>query len=76
MRYDSFRTIDADHQGVLILAKKGTVLKTYINEEPYILAVELKDSKTFIIGVYMKEEKKDKILIQLKTLISRIRRKY
>ena len=76
MRYDSFRTIDADHQGVLILAKKETVLKTYINEEPYILAVELKDSKTFIIGVYMKEEKKDKILIQLKTLISRIRRKY
>ena len=75
-RYDFFRTKDADHQEILILAKKGTISKTYINEEPYILAVELKNSKTFIIGVYMKEEIKNTILIQLKTLISRIRRKY
>ena len=75
-RYDFFRTKDADHQGVIILAKRGTVVKTYINDEPYILAVELKNNKTFIIGVYMKEEIKNTILIQLKTLISRIRRKY
>ena len=74
-RYDIFRTQDANHQGVWILAKKNTVLKSYINEEPYIIAIEL-INKTFIIGVYMKEDSKYLIFEQLKNLINRIRRKY
>ena len=74
-RYDIFRTQDANHQGVWILAKKNTVLKSYVNEEPYIIAIEL-INKTFIIGVYMKEDSKYLILEQLKNLINRIRRKY
>ena len=75
-RYDWFRTKDADHQGVMIIAKKDTVLKAYMNDEPYILAVELNNSKIFIIGVYMKEEMKNAILEELRTLINRMRKKF
>ena len=62
-RYDIHRTIDADHQGVMILTKKNLVVKTYINEEPYLIAVEITYNETiFIVEVYMKEEKKVEIL--------------
>ena len=64
------------HQGVMIIAKKDTVLKAYMNDEPYILAVELNNSKIFIIGVYMKEEMKNAILEELRTLINRMRKKF
>ena len=74
-RYETFRTKDTNHQGIWIITKKNIVCKSYINEEPFIIAVEL-INKTFIIGIYMKEGVKQVILEQLKNLRSRIRRKY
>ena len=75
-RYDTFRTLDSAHQGVCIIAKRGTVRKSFINDEPYLMAVELIYTGTIVIGVYMKEDLKDKILEQLVKLLHRIDRKY
>ena len=76
-RYDIHRTIDSDYQGVIILTKKNLAIKAYINEEPYIITVEIAYNETiFIIGIYMKEELKVKILEQLKNLLNKIRRKH
>ena len=76
-RYDIHRTIDSDYQGVMILTKKNLAIKAYINEEPYIITVEIAYNETiFIIEVCMKEELKVEILEQLKNLLNRIRRKH
>ena len=56
--------------------KKGTVRKSFINDESYLMAVELIYTGTILIGVYMKEDLKDKILEQLVKLLHRIDRKY
>ena len=74
--YDTFRTVDSAHQGACIIAKKGTVRKSFINDESYLMAIELIYTGTIVIGVYMKEDLKDKILEQLVKLLHRIDRKY
>ena len=54
-RYELHRTPDAVHHGVGILARKDMITKTYINDEPYIIAVQLNSKESiFVIGVYMK----------------------
>ena len=75
-RYDTFRTVDSAHQGVCIIAKRGTVRKSFINDESYLMAVELIYTGTIVIGVYLKEDLKDKILEQLVKRLHRIDRKY
>ena len=52
------------------------VNKSYCNDEPYLIAIELKQRGTFIIRVYMKENMKNHILDQLVKLLKRIRCKY
>ena len=76
-RYETHRTIDNKYQGVCIIAKRGMIEKTYMNNEPYILATQLAGvNKTIIIGVYMKETEKEHIMYQLIKLWQRIRKKY
>ena len=75
-RYDIFRTADATHQGVCIIVKKGTVKKSYVKSESFIIANELIYRGTTIIGVYMEYDLKDIILEQLIKLIHRIKRKH
>ena len=72
-RFDIYRTVDSPHQGVWILARKGLVVKSYINNEPFIIAVQLESKQgTFVIDTYLKE--KAVILDQLRNLIVRIRK--
>ena len=50
----------------------------YINDEPFLICIQVKRNKStqFVIGAYLKENKKSKILIQMKHLINRIRKTY
>ena len=50
-KYDIFRTADATHQRVCIIANKGTVKKSYVNSGPFLKAVELIYKETMIIRV-------------------------
>ena len=53
------------------------VAKTYINDEPYIIEIQLNSKESiFVIGVNMKENAKEEIADQLKNIVGRIRRKY
>ena len=47
------------------------VKMSYNNNEPFLMAVELVQKGTFIIGVYMQETKKNYILDQLIKLIKK-----
>ena len=58
-RFDIYKTVDSPHQGVWILARKGLVVKSFINNEPFIIAVQLVSKQgTFVIGTYLKEKSK------------------
>ena len=53
------------------------MVKSFINNEPFIIAVQLESKQgTFVIGTYLKEKEKAVILDQLRNLIARIRGKY
>ena len=52
------------------------VKMSYNNDEPFLMAAELVQKGTFIIGVYMQETKKNYIHDQLTKLIKRIKLKY
>ena len=73
--YETFRTINWSSKGVCIICKRGIVEKSYTNDEPYLMAIKLRQQDTYIIGVYMKEDIKQNILNQIVNLLKRIRRK-
>ena len=77
-RYEIFHTKFWRYQGVCIIARKDLVQKVYINDEPFLICIQVKRNKStqFVIGAYLKENKKSKILIQMKHLINRIRKTY
>ena len=56
--YEIFSTWNTKLQGVWIITKKNMANKSYCNDEPYLIEIELKQRGTFIIGVYMKENMK------------------
>ena len=76
--YEVYQTIFSKHQGVWILARKGWTQRWYTNKEPYLIAIQTRNQgkEHFVIGVYLKEEIKEKILESLCKLIHRIRIKH
>ena len=76
--YEVYQTIFSKHQGVWILARKGWAQRWYTSKEPYLIAIQTRNQgkEHFVIGVYLKEEIKEKILESLCKLIHRIRIKH
>ena len=75
-RNDVYRTVDAPHQGVWIMTKKDMVRRYFKNEEPYMIALEMNIPNTYLIGIYVKDSKREEIINQLWTLLNRIRIKH
>ena len=74
--YETFRTINWRSKGVCITCKRGIAEKSFTNDEPYLMAIKLRQQDTYIIRVYMKEDIKQNILNQIVNLLKRIRRKH
>ena len=69
--YEAFRTINWSRKGVCIICKRGIVEKSFTNDEPYLIAIKLRQQDTYIIGIYMKEDMKEIILNQIVNLLKK-----
>ena len=62
----------------MICTKIGVAKKIFKNEDPYILCVQIciNGFDCFVIGVYLKSDRKDQTIAEIKILIKRIRNSY